>query len=313
MLPDEILLAIFYFCVVEKTYYYSPTKKGVESWQRLVHVCQRWRGVVFGSPRLLNLQLFCTAAGTPVLETMDDVWPALPLIIRCDGGNPISGIGRDNILAVLKRSERIRSIHIVSDEGLPLEEVFALMQVPFPELTDLRLRVVEEPFLPMTALPDSFLNGSAPRLQTLHLNSIPISSPGLPKLLLSATHLVQLWLQHIRYHGYISPEMMVNCLSTSTSLESLKIDFDYTPSYPAQENQTLHLSTRSVLPALTYFSYRGRNEYLDDFVSRIDAPRLNVLKIVNESHNDLPQLAQFARRTPSIRMLKYNGNYEITI
>jgi hypothetical protein len=187
------------------------------------------------------------------------------------------------------------------------------MQVPFPELTDLRLRVVEEPFLPMTALPDSFLNGSAPRLQTLHLNSIPISSPGLPKLLLSATHLVQLWLQHIRYHGYISPEMMVTCLSTLTSLESLKIDFDYTPSYPAQENQTLHLSTRSVLPALTYFSYRGRNEYLDDFVSRIDAPRLNVLKIVNESHNDLPQLAQFARRTPSIRMLKYNGNYEITI
>ncbi|KAH9968533.1 hypothetical protein BGW80DRAFT_1338084, partial [Lactifluus volemus] len=34
-------------------------------WQRLAHVCRRWRHIIFDSPRSLNLQLFCTY-GTPV-------------------------------------------------------------------------------------------------------------------------------------------------------------------------------------------------------------------------------------------------------
>ena len=36
-----------------------------------------------------------------------------------------------------------------------------------------------------------------------------IPFPGLPKLLLSATHLVQLWLANIPHSGYISPDVMV--------------------------------------------------------------------------------------------------------
>jgi hypothetical protein len=117
MLPDEILLAIFDSCAGEEIYYNLPRKEKVESWQTLAHVCQRWRSVVFGSPRRLNLQLVCTP-GTPVLETMD-VWPVLPLLIRCDYDYPISGI--DNILAALKRSDRIcRMYYIEPNEGSPL-------------------------------------------------------------------------------------------------------------------------------------------------------------------------------------------------
>jgi hypothetical protein len=292
MLPDEILLAIFDFCAgeeSEETYYNLPRKEKVESWQTLLHVCQRWRSVVFGSPRRLNLQLVCTS-GTPVLETLD-IWPVLPLIIRCDGYYPTSGI--DNILAALKRSDRICRINIEHNEVFPWEEVLALMQVSFPELTDLTLRSNYEM---ETVLPDSFLDGSAHRLQTLDLDAI--SFPGLPKLLLSATHLVRLWLGDIHHPGYISPDVMVTCLSTLTFL--------YPQSYPTQENQLLHLSTRSVLPALTRFVYRGLSEYLEDFVSRIDAPRLNNLIILlhEESHNGInglpPQVAQLARRTPSL-------------
>jgi hypothetical protein len=56
MLPDDVLLVIFDFCADEG----QITKKGIEAWQSLVHVCRRWRSVVFGSPRRLNLRLVCT-------------------------------------------------------------------------------------------------------------------------------------------------------------------------------------------------------------------------------------------------------------
>jgi len=56
--------------------------------------------------------------------------------------------------------------------------------VPFPELTKLQLFSGGE--TPPVA-PDSFLGGSAPHLRIFELDSIPF--PGLPKLLLSATHL----------------------------------------------------------------------------------------------------------------------------
>ena len=66
-------------------------------WLTLAHVCRRWRSVVFGSPRRLNLQLVCTTR-TPVRNTLD-VWSALPLAIEalnCRKG------GVDNINALLE-------------------------------------------------------------------------------------------------------------------------------------------------------------------------------------------------------------------
>jgi hypothetical protein len=54
-------------------------------------------------------------------------------------------------------------------------------------------------------IPDSFLDGSAPRLRIFTFNNIPF--PELPKLLLSATHLVHLRLFNIPHSGYISPEL----------------------------------------------------------------------------------------------------------
>ncbi|KAN0109365.1 hypothetical protein V8E52_009337 [Russula decolorans] len=61
-----------------------------------------------------------------------------------------------------------------------------------------------------TCHPNSPLLGS-PKFSELFMyegrHGIPF--PGLPKLLLSATHLVQLWLANIPHSGYISPEAMV--------------------------------------------------------------------------------------------------------
>ena len=99
MLPDDVLLEIFFFymddppddddrssaafrtlfeaqfqlhgsrgdcqeygCIVDRF-----TKMAIEAWQSLVHVCRRWRCLVFESPRRLNLRLVC-AQGTPARQ-----------------------------------------------------------------------------------------------------------------------------------------------------------------------------------------------------------------------------------------------------
>jgi hypothetical protein len=181
----------------------------------------------------------------------------------------------DNIITGLERSDRIRQIdldflnyHTTSK----IEKLWTAMQVPFPELERLYLSFGHTSYGPV--LLDSFLGGSAPRLRYLCLDGIPF--PGLPKLLLSASHLVHLYLHHIPHSEYISPEAMAACLS-STSLERLllEIDSQYPPqSFPNLKRQRPFPPTRSVLPTLTNFSFKGVNEYLEEFVARIDAPTL---------------------------------------
>jgi hypothetical protein len=85
-LDDDSLLYIFYL-YVDKSY---------RAWYTLVYVCQRWRTLVFGSPRYLNLQLFCTE--NIQAKKMLDIWPALTIVIRYYGP---PGSGVDKIFAAL--------------------------------------------------------------------------------------------------------------------------------------------------------------------------------------------------------------------
>ena len=202
MLPDDVLLDIFDFYVIGK----SDSKKEIEKWQTLVHVCRQWRTVVFGSPRRLRLRLHCAVQTLTPLRDMLDVWPAFPLVIKDIVSNTKE---LDNTMAVLERSDRVCHVVLVSSH---MENILAAMQKPFPELTYLWLISLGA----ATVSPYSFLGGSAPRLQSLLLYGIPF--PGLPKLLLSATHLVNLFLSNIPRSRYISPEEIVTALSTLTSL-----------------------------------------------------------------------------------------------
>src|SRR5260370_35562482 len=165
------------------------TMGAVGWWQPLVHVCRRWRGLIFGSSRRLNLQL-CYTLKT-VRKKRLDVWPALPLIVVNNGffDTPV-----DNLTSVLEHSNRIRQIYLIrsSPTTSQIKKIWAAMQVPFPELTALTLGLTRLSSETMTVLPDSLLGGLAPRLRLLALLSIPF--PALQKLLLSATHLVHLHL-----------------------------------------------------------------------------------------------------------------------
>ena len=98
----------------------------------------------------------------------------------------------------------------------------------------------------LPAIPDSFLDGSAPRLRRFTLNNIPFL--GLTNLLLSATHLVQLWLFDIPHSGYISPKAIVALLSVLSSLRTLYLGFQSPQSHPDWESRSLPPPRRSVLP-----------------------------------------------------------------
>jgi hypothetical protein len=101
---------------------------------------------------------------------------------------------------------------------------------------------------------------------------------GLPKLLLSATHLVHLELWQIPHSGYISPEVMVTFLSMLTSRERLGIRFKSPQGRPDRKNRRPPPRTRTLLPVLTELRFGGVNEYLEDLAARIDAPLLNPIE-----------------------------------
>jgi hypothetical protein len=290
ILPDDVLLAIFDFYVDEN----QSTKPGIEAWQSLVHVCWRWRSIVFGSSHRLNLRLVCTSR-TP--RDVLDVWPALPLLIW---DNVSLEKGMKNIVASLEHSNRMEKIELFNVDGVRLERVLKAMQKPFPELTVLALQTFDRMELD---LPDSFLGGS-PRLRHLDFRGIPF--PGLPKLLLSAPPLVDLCLLDIPHSGYISPEAMVTALSALTSLESLRLRFQYHRYRPDQASRRLPPPTRSVLPVITHFRFDGACKYLEDLVACIDTPQLKYLDIglLNQNHFRAPQLILFISRTSTFEPLQ---------
>ena len=288
-LPDEVLLAIFNSCLYDGQH----IQERAEAWQSLVHVCRRWRSIVFGSPRHLDLRLVCTTR-TPTRDTLD-VWPALPLIIWYFS-NPTGSV--DNIIAGLEHRDRVCQIHLNNVPSSDLEIILAEMQQPFPELSLLALESDGET---VPVVSDSLLGASVPSLYFLVLSRVRF--PGLTKLLLSAAHLVALILSNIPHSGYFSPDTLATAFSTLTSLDYVLLGFQSPRSCPNAASRRPPPPTRSVLPVLTRFSFKGVSEYMEDFLALIDAPQLNDLRITlfNDTLFDTPQSLQFISRTATSR------------
>jgi F-box-like len=294
LLPDEVLLYIFHFDVskgVDRLRHMSDM-----TWLRLVHVCQKWRSIVLASPRFLDLRIVC---GPGKCMELIGIWPPLPIVFGNgeDGPTPED----DYFDAAIVHHNRICEIdfHLGTSQ---FQRLASVMQEPFPALINLRLENVLHT-RPPPVLPDGFLGGSAPRLQTFKLEFVAF--PALPKLLLSATSLVHLSLWHIPYSGYIPPEVIVSCLAVLTNLIYLAIEFTIPQSRPDLEYRHSPPPTRTVLPALIHFELRGVSEYVEGLVARIDTPFLDALCITffHQLTFDIPQLAQFMRRTTRFQAL----------
>ena len=292
MLSDDVLLEIFDFC--QKNHTPGPQCEAlpgaVWDWQILVHVCQRWRQVVFASPLRLNLRILCKP-GTPVRKHLD-IWPIFPIHIEYMIPEAIEGID-DNIVAALEHPDRVSAVGLYRVTGPQLGTMIAVMQEPFPALTHLCLTCMLND---VPLLPSEFLGRSAPCLRTIKLVGIPF--PALPVLLLSTSDLVTLHIFNIPQTGYISPEAMVAALATLSRLEDLDIGFQSPASRPDQIR--LLPVTQTILPSLTHVNFRGVREYLEDFAARIDAPRLQKIWIsyFNQPFDfEVPQLCHFIERT----------------
>ena len=209
--------------------------------------------------------------------------------------------------AAFVHANRVCEIYLCLTTDRAFERLASAMKEPFPVLTQLRL-CFDSADSPNSAstLPDGFLGGSASQLRSLEFDKV--SFPGLPKLLLSATHLVTLRLRGTRDSEYISPPAsLVACLSALTSLETFALGFIselQSLFYIWLKPQCRSPSTRTVLPALTHFEFAGSSAYLEDFVVLIVAPRLFHLSITFLSTNSLGtrDLVQFINRTPSLEV-----------
>jgi len=291
--PDDVLLNIFKIFIDEK-YFHSAAS---EEWRILVHVCRRWRNLAFTSPRHLNLQLYFEPLRKSV-KKMLDTWPELPIYIR--NYSYTSNEAIDDIAAALRLNHRVSRIHLEKISDSAWETFAALMQHPFPALT--HLRVLPHHTI-KNAISHSFLGGSAPCLQDLHLIQLPF--PALPKLLLSSTNLVRLWYNTIPLSGHISPQAMVTSLSALNRLESLSLTFKSPQSLPDWEIQIPPPHTRTLLPALTSLCFHGVPEYIEDLVARIDAPSLESMAITlfYQEVVEASELAKFVCRADKLSLL----------
>jgi hypothetical protein len=292
--PENVLLDIFDFYRMTHTLPKSPCTTW--AWHVLVHVCRKWRQLVFTSPRRLGLRVCCTPV-TPVRKMLD-IWPpSLPITIHNMGmKDPLMGPDPDeddNMIAALERRDRVCAIDlafILRFSHRQLERVMAAMQEPFPLLTHLYLgsphlysdlySVSNEEMA--RTLPAKFMGGSAPRLQRLKLHGIN-AFPALPNLVLSPEALTTIEFNDIPSTAYISPEAMVAFLSTLTRLERLIIQFRSQispPTTPTSQRVAIPF-TRAVLPALACFRFSGASGYLEDMLARIDAPILSSVEFVS--------------------------------
>jgi hypothetical protein len=192
-----------------------------------------------------------------------------------------------------------------------LLKILSAMNKPFPSLVNLKIvSIVRNESM----IPDSFLGGSNPLLQSLEFYNIPLTCPEIRKLLLSAPNLVFICLNLIPRSGpgFTSPEAMVNSLSMLTRLKSLRLSFSLRTPRPQLQKASGHPPpfVRVALPALIDIDFRGDPEYLEDFVSRIDTPLLVSLTIsfldLDRSIPVTPPLRDFISRTE-----KFGACYKI--
>jgi len=294
-LSDDVLLYIFNSYRQEFAYHDC---RGAWPWHKFVHVCRRWRRIVFAFPGYLDVHLRCKS-NTHVQATLD-IWPALPLSI--DTNLNAKDADEDDIIGALEHRDRMAGIYLGRLDCSQLKKCIALMQEPFPILRSLLLEVDATMTFVIT---DTFLGGSAPLLQWISLRGV--LCPSLPKFLSSTSDLVYLSLKDIPTtgEGHISPDAMTACLSELTKLQYLTITFPQEMSFPYPTDQRPPPSIYTILPALTYLWLEGPHGYLEDLVGRVDAPILTSghLELHDEPVFDTPRIPQFIHRTKIFKLL----------
>jgi len=312
-LDDDSLLTIFSFCrpvVWEKEGIPAPRfLEGGEWtrerwWYKLVHVCQRWRYLILGSPSHLGLSLVC-AHTTPVADMLKSSphLSHLPLIIdHLDEKRDVTAESKEGILLALRHRDRVRRIRLRM--SIPnLQKLLMAIDDEFPLLEHLYI-------MPMVRnntsiiLPGTF---QAPHLRHLILESfaLPIGSP----VLTTAVGLVTLSLNNIPLSSYFHPNDLIHVVSLMPQLETLGVHFSRPPTLDI-ERLPLHMPimTHVTLPNLRWFGFMGASAYLEAVLPRITTPLLEKLQIAffHQLTPPVLHLSQFISSTESLRFNSIN-------
>ena len=144
---------------------------------------------MFSAPLRLDLKIICKCR-TPTREILD-LWPELPIAIRV---SHLYHEIEENAIAALEHEDRVSEVCIHGHSNDRLERIAEAMKYPFPVLTSLFIESTDQTAM---LLPNSLFGGRAPRLRSLSLHNVTFSA--LPRLLLSATGLVKLFLSRLTH------------------------------------------------------------------------------------------------------------------
>ncbi|KAI0260677.1 hypothetical protein BC834DRAFT_1044464 [Gloeopeniophorella convolvens] len=299
-LNDDVLLEIFASCI-------SPDSKSSwfqqGTWLRLARVCVRWQSLLLSSASRLDLHLFFTNRSP--LASMLASLPPFPIVMEYDHRATVAEkrdmadtsdeddpeYEDESIHLLLRHCQRLKSIGLHAVPLRNLERFVNTLDDAFPLLERLLL---ESRYL------DSGRGPTLPAaLQAPHLRQLWLSGVSLPRglaLLASTTDLVILHLDCIQDSSLLPPDELVERLSTMHHLRDLLIQFLSPTPRVASSGWLSHTSTaRIALSSLELLALKGSSEYLNNFLTRVNAPLLKQFRITlfNQLTFSLQSLPQF--------------------
>ena len=110
-----------------------------------------YRGLIFESPRRLDLRLVCTST-TPAWRLLDFL-PRFPIVVCLSSNSSYSRMGVENIIAALERRRRTSQIFMSNVPPSELPKLIAVMNKPYPILTTFSLMTTASSLLVLVPPP----------------------------------------------------------------------------------------------------------------------------------------------------------------
>jgi hypothetical protein len=280
-IPDELLVEIFDF-------YRQHNVHSYQWWFKFIHVCKRWRAVMFASSSRLDLCFVLKPKmGGHMKTIMSRHFPPLPIQIKYDREYPaLKSKDMSRVLAALKRPDRIRGIAFTGDSD-NFRKLFKATKCPFPALESLELCVDHATL----TIPVTFLRGSVSHLRTLSLHHFSLQS--ISRFLSSIPTLTYLSL--VFYDDIGLPSSMLRLFSNLQSMPCLcHLHLEIT-SRITNEAQPTKPEEKIPLSKLTSFRYHGHSAFLNTFMAEFAAPSLREVDIQlgDNALPPIPYIPQF--------------------
>ena len=235
--------------------------------------------------------------GTPVADMLAHS-PPLPLVIDFFQHN-ITKEDEDRIVLALEQRDRIRRIRL----EIPIQNLQSLVSSIDEEYPILEYLTMAPLFNDKSAILKFPETLRAPHLR--HLGLFGFAIPRESQLLSTAVDLVTLCLAMADPSTYFEPTVLLRWITLMPLLKTLVVLFYFPVPNRDVERQLLRtpILGNVALPNLRHFWFRGVSSYMEAFVGRITAPRLQKLQILffEQLTFSIPNLVQFMNTTENLR------------